>query len=45
MTQADQLVKAVGSFGAATKAKLSNIAASGQREDQLRGPLETLFGG
>ena len=43
MTQVDLVQKAVNSFGAATKAKLSNIAATGQREDQLRGPLEALL--
>ncbi len=35
---------AVSAFGTACKAKLSNKAASGQPEDQLRGPLEALFG-
>jgi len=40
MTQADALQKAVGSFGAAAKAKLNQ---GGQPEDQLRAPLETLF--
>ncbi|PJI87440.1 hypothetical protein DAH55_00290 [Sphingomonas koreensis] len=40
MTQADGLEKAVGSFGAAAKAKLNQ---GGQPEDQLRAPLETLF--
>ncbi len=34
---------AISAFGAACKAKLSNRAASGQPEDQLRGPLEVLF--
>ena len=43
MTQADRIKKAVGDFGAAAKAKLANPAASGQPEDQLRAPLETLF--
>ena len=43
MTQADRLAKAVSSFGATATAKLSNLGASGQPEDQLRGPLETLF--
>lgn len=32
--------KAVSSFGTAAKAKLTNIAATGQPEDQLRGPIE-----
>ena len=43
MTQDDAIQKAVSSFGAAAKAKLANVAASGQREDQLRGPLEALL--
>lgn len=43
MTQVDLVQKAVNIFGVATKAKLSNIAATGQREDQLRGPLESLL--
>ncbi len=43
MTQADRIKKAVGEFGAAAKVKLANPAASGQPEDQLRAPLETLF--
>ena len=34
---------AVSAFGVATKAKLSNVAISGQPEDQLRGPLEQLL--
>lgn len=34
---------AVGKFGADAKAKLANPAATGQPEDQLRGPLETLI--
>lgn len=37
------LKAAIGAFGAETKAKLSNKAASGAPEDQLRGPLEALF--
>ncbi|MCA3704331.1 MAG: N-6 DNA methylase [Methylobacterium sp.] len=37
------LQDAVSIFGAACKAKLSNKAAKGQPEDQLRGPLENLF--
>lgn len=40
MTQAGGLQKAVGSFGAAAKAKLNQ---GGQPEDQLRAPLEALF--
>lgn len=35
----------VSAFGQAAKAKLSNPAISGSPEDQLRGPLETLFSG
>lgn len=34
---------AISAFGAATKSKLGNKAASGAPEDQLRAPLETLF--
>jgi hypothetical protein len=37
------LAEAVSAFGAAAKAKLSNPAAVGHPEDQLRGPLETLI--
>ena len=37
------LASVVSRFGAATTAKLSNPAAEGQPEDQLRGPLETLI--
>lgn len=33
----------VATFGIAAKAKLSNLAASGAPEDQLRAPLETLI--
>lgn len=40
MTQAGALEEAVGSFGAAAKAKLNQ---GGQPEDQLRAPLEALF--
>ena len=36
------LEEIVSRFGLATKAKLSNPAAVGQPEDQLRGPLEAL---
>lgn len=43
MTQDAQVAKAVSNFGVATKAKLANIAASGQPEDQLRAPMETLI--
>jgi hypothetical protein len=37
------LAEAISAFGAEAKAKLSNSAATGQPEDQLRGPLEKLI--
>ncbi len=37
------LASAMSRFGAEAKAKLSNPSASGEPEDQLRAPLETLF--
>ena len=37
------LQEVVADFGAAAKAKLSNVAASGAPEDQLRAPLEALI--
>ena len=37
------LDQAVSAFGAAAKAKLDHPTATGQPEDQLRSPLETLF--
>lgn len=37
------LAEAISVFGADAKAKLSNSAATGQPEDQLRKPLENLF--
>lgn len=37
------LREAVAKFGAAAKSKLSNPAAKGEPEDQLRAPLEALF--
>src|SRR3954447_23505837 len=37
------VVDAVSTFGGSVKPKLSNIAISGAPEDQLRGPLDTLF--
>ncbi len=43
MTQDERVQAAVSKFGAAAKVKLANPAATGQPEDQLRGPLETLF--
>src|SRR5438477_10985535 len=33
----------VSTFGSSVKPKLSNIAISGAPEDQLRGPLDTMF--
>jgi hypothetical protein len=38
-----KFVTAVSVFGAEVKAKLSNPGATGQPEDQLRGPMETLI--
>jgi Type ISP C-terminal specificity domain/N-6 DNA Methylase len=38
------LQKAIARFGADAKAKLANPAATGEDEDQLRAPLERLFG-
>ena len=43
MTQEAATAKAMKGFGAAAKAKLANVAATGQPEDQLRGPLEELI--
>lgn len=37
------LNSAISTFGATAKAKLANLAASGQPEDQLRAPLEKLI--
>ncbi len=37
------LRSAVSAFGAKAKSKLSNVAAAGEPEDQLRAPLEGLF--
>lgn len=37
------LTTAIARFGADAKAKLANPAATGEPEDQLRAPLETLF--
>ena len=42
MTNA-KLEDVVSTFGASTKSKLANKAATGAPEDQLRGPLETLI--
>jgi hypothetical protein len=33
---------AIAAFGATTKAKLANLAATGEPEEQLRAPLEEL---
>lgn len=38
-----KLASAISAFGAEVKAKLSNPAATGQPEDQLRAPMETLI--
>ena len=38
------LNEAIAKFGADAKAKLTNPAATGEPEDQIRAPLETLFG-
>jgi hypothetical protein len=45
MAQADAAQKLGGEHGAAAKPRLSNPASTGQPEDQLRNPLETLFAG
>ena len=37
------LPSAISRYGVEAKAKLSNSSASGEPEDQLRAPLETLF--
>jgi hypothetical protein len=37
------LKTAISRFGADAKAKLNNPSVSGESEDQLRAPLETLF--
>ena len=37
------LASAVARFGADAKAKLNNVAITGEPEDQLRGPLEGLL--
>jgi hypothetical protein len=42
LKNSDPFVAALSAFGALTKAKLSNRAASGAPEDQLRAPLEAL---
>ncbi len=38
-----ELRPAIAKYGAEAKAKLSNVAATGEPEDQLRAPLEDLF--
>ena len=40
---ANELRSAIAKFGAEAKAKLSNVAAAGEPEDQLRAPLEGLI--
>jgi hypothetical protein len=42
-TPARSLTEAVGRFGLEAMAKLSNPAATGQPEDQLRKPIEDLI--
>ena len=42
MSKGQDLAAIVSAFGAATKRKLSNKAATGAPEDQLRAPLEEL---
>lgn len=42
MTEAKNLAAAVSAFGGATKGKLSNKAATGAPEDQLRTPVNDL---
>jgi hypothetical protein len=37
------LESAIAGFGAKAKAKLSNVAAKGQPEDQIRAPFEHLI--
>ncbi|HET9065158.1 MAG TPA: N-6 DNA methylase [Gemmatimonadales bacterium] len=46
MSEANQskFASSISRFGEATKRKLANPAATGEPEDQLRGPLENLFG-
>ncbi len=39
----DQVLTAISAFGAEAKSKLNNPAATGEPEDQLRGPLEVLL--
>lgn len=43
MKSKDALSDAVSRFGVSAKAKLSNAAAAGSPEDQLRAPLEALI--
>ena len=38
------IAAAISSFGASVKPKLAGSVIAGAPEDQLRGPLETLFG-
>jgi len=44
VAETDAFEHAISRFGEQTKAKLSNRAASGAPEDQLRAPLESLIG-
>lgn len=37
------LVKAISRFGEAVRAKLNDVSAAGEPEDQLRGPMENLI--
>ncbi len=39
-----KLSQAISAFGAAAKTKLANPSATGEREDQLRAPFESLLG-
>ena len=43
MTSPEHLDAAISAYGEMTKSKLSNPAATGAPEDQLRAPLEGLF--
>ena len=43
MERSDHLGAAISAFGEMTRSKLTNLAATGAPEDQLRAPLEMLF--
>ena len=43
MSGTDAFREAISTFGAAAKSKLSNVAATGAPEDQVRAPLERLI--